>query len=253
MRVAIIGLGVVGKAQARLFAGHDLITWDAAWGAPAPAHQIAGCEFAVVCVGTPAAEDGGADLGQVRAAFAALPPGLPALLRSTVPPGTSGSLAAGHGAPVAHAPEFLHERAGGAWRDSADVPWMLLGGDEDALAFFAPRLRQVFPGEIVTCTPVVAELAKYTANLHWATRVTFVNEMAAIAEAFGADWGSVRYAWLRDERVNPAYTAMAGLPPGFGGRCWPKDLSALIAASEDAGYKAAFLEAVAGANTRFRQ
>ena len=110
----------------------------------------------------------------------------------------------------------------------------------------------MFPGYIHECSAVVAELAKYTANLYWATRVTFVNEMAAVAAAHGVEWGEVRNAWLQDERVHLAHTLMAGFPPGFGGRCWPKDLSALIAASEEAGYKAEFLTAVQDANARFR-
>jgi UDPglucose 6-dehydrogenase len=76
--------------------------------------------------------------------------------------------------------------------------------------------------------------------------------MAAACAALGADWEQVRQAWLRDERVTPAYTAMDGFPPGFGGRCFPKDLAALIAASSDAGHKAEFLMAVQDANDRFR-
>src|SRR5262249_23046760 len=94
-------------------------------------------------------------------------------------------------------------------------------------------------------------LAKYTANLYWATRVTFVNEMAAIASTFGEDWEEVRAAWLMDSRIDPAYTAMEGFPPGFGGRCWPKDLAALIAASGDAGYFPGFLAAVEDENHNF--
>ena len=98
----------------------------------------------------------------------------------------------------------------------------------------------------------MAELAKYVANIHWAMRVTFVNEVAAVSEAFGVDWEDTRAAWLQDSRVHPDHTLMAGFAPGFGGRCWPKDLAALIAAASDAGYKAEFLEAIQAANERFR-
>ena len=62
MKAAIIGMGVVGKAQARLFAGYDLITYDSAWGSPYPRDAIGGCDFAVITVGTPPREDGSADL-----------------------------------------------------------------------------------------------------------------------------------------------------------------------------------------------
>jgi UDP-glucose 6-dehydrogenase len=178
---------------------------------------------------------------------------MPALIRSTVPPGTTDGLAAGREGLTGFAPEFLYEGGTGPWTQAADVPWLLLGGPQEAREFFAPLLAAVFPGRIHDCPAVVAELAKYTANLYWAMRVTFVNELAAVSGAFGADWEDVRDAWLQDDRVHPAHTAMAGFPPGFAGRCWPKDLAALIAASADAGHKALFLEAVQDANGRFRE
>ena len=252
MNIAIIGMGVVGKAQATMFAGHDLVTYDSAWGAPYPREQIAACEFAVITVGTPARDDGSADVSAVHDAVELLPQ-MPVLIRSTIPPGTTARLQdefPGH--LLAHAPEFLYEGGTGPWRQSTDVTFMLIGGTVDAQLFFRQRLEGVFPGYIHECSAVVAELAKYTANLYWATRVTFVNEMAAVAAAHGVEWGEVRNAWLQDERVHLAHTLMAGFPPGFGGRCWPKDLSALIAASEEAGYKAEFLTAVQDANARFR-
>jgi UDPglucose 6-dehydrogenase len=252
VKVAIIGMGVVGKAQAEMFGDHDLVTWDAAWGLPYPREDIAGCDFAVICVGTPAKADGSCDLGQVRDALVSLPPELPVLIRSTIAPGYTRKWQGCRPGLVAHAPEFLHEREGGPWRSPTDVPWMLLGGSPQAREFFRPRLAQVFPGAIQECDGLTAELAKYTANLYWAARVTFVSEMAAVCRAFGADWEDVRGAWLADERVSPAYTAMAGFEPGFGGRCWPKDLSALVAAARQAGYKAEFLAAIEDANERFR-
>lgn len=252
MKAAIIGMGVVGRAQAAMFAGHDLVTYDVADRKPYPREQIMECEFAVVSVGTPPRDDGSANLGGLLNALDALP-AMPVLLRSTIPPGTADCLAndfPGH--LIAHAPEFLYEGGTGPWVTSTQVPWMLLGGSEQAREFFRSRLAQVFPGTIHECSALTAELAKYTANLYWAARVTFVNEMDAICRAFGADWEDVRAAWLQDERVNPAHTAMAGFPPGFGGRCWPKDLSALIAASEEAGHKPDFLAAIQEANSRFR-
>jgi len=252
VRVAVIGLGVVGRAQARMLAGHTLVTYDAAGGDPYPETQIAGCDFAVITVGTPAAADGSADLAQVYEAFRRLPAGLPVLIRSTVPPRTTAALQARHGAPVCHAPEFMHERPGGAWRETTDVPYLILGGTPAACAFFRPLLAAVFPGRIHECSATEAELVKYTANLHWAARVTFVNEMARICAAVGAHWENVRAAWLEDPRVAPEYTGYAGFPPGFGGRCWPKDLAALIAAARDRGYHPAFLESVQEANRRFQ-
>jgi UDPglucose 6-dehydrogenase len=251
MSIAVIGMGVVGRAQAELF--RDVVTWDTKDGTPYPYADIAACDLAVIAVGTPQGGlDGRADLTYVQQAVTALPPGLPVLLRSTVPPGTCAQLRALRGQAFAHAPEFLAERKGGWWPSSADVPFLILGAEAGAHGFFRRTLETVFPGIIHETTLLEAELAKYTANLAWATRVTFVNEMANICAAAGADWENVRDAWLCDPRVHPAYTSMDGYEPGFGGACWPKDLAALIAASRDAGYEPEFLRAIARVNSRFR-
>ncbi len=251
MSVVVIGMGVVGRAQSKLFG--DVVTYDIADGLPYPGEEIAQCDFAVIAVGTPQGTGGHADISAVRDAVATLPAYLPVLIRSTVPPGTTDRLQAAYPSRlVGHAPEFLTERDGGPWPESADVPFLILGGQPRARRFFRPYLERDFSEVIYECTATEAELVKYTSNLYWATRVTFVNEMAAICAAHGEDWETVRDGWLRDERVNPAYTAMAGFSPGFGGACWPKDLSALIAASTAAGYDPVFLRAIADANERFR-
>lgn len=253
MRVALIGMGVVGQAQSELFKAHPQTTYDPATDKHYPIRQINGCDFAVVSVGTPAQPNGTINLDYVYDAVEDLPPALPVLIRSTITPGTMADLGQRYpGRMLAHAPEFLHERPGGQFSKSADVPFLVLGSDRgDALAFFRLRLRNVFPGKIHECSAVAAEMVKYVANLHWAVKVTFVNEMARICEQFGADWEEVSAAWVTDPRVDPSYTRMKGFPPGFGGRCWPKDLSALIQASWSAGYDPEFLGAVQAANDEF--
>lgn len=255
MRAAIIGYrGVVGAAQAALFgdAGFDLVFHDVVDAGGYPSAEIKGCDFAVVAVSTPAAADGAADLSYLTMAMGRLTgTGVPALIRSTMPPGTTDFWQSASSVPVAHCPEFLTERIGGPWTRSIDVPFAVLGGDAAALEFFGPIVDKAYGRPAHRCTATEAELAKYTANLHWAVRVTFVNEMATIASAFGADWKQVRAAWLADERVSEIYTAMDGYPPGFGGRCWPKDLAALIAASTTAGHDPKFLRSVREANERF--
>lgn len=255
--VAVIGLGVIGRAEAAMFGrARPLVTYDPAEGRPYPEAEITGCEYAVICAGTPESPDGSAYLGHVLDAVADLPARMPVLLRSTVPPGTTDRLVADRGlgrGVIAHAPEFMHERPGGAWGTPEDVPFMILGGTPQARAWFAPYLGDVFPGKIHQCDAVTAELAKYTINLHLATRITFINEMDQICRRFGADWEEVRAAWLNDPRITPEYTGgISEFGPGYGGRCWPKDMAALIAAAGDAGYDAGFLKAVRDANDRFR-
>lgn len=252
MRVGIVGLGVIGSAQREMFAGHEVVAYDPAVHDTYPRARLAACDFAVICVGTPEAADGSADLAYVEAAVGALPAEVPVALRSTVPPGTTDRLLGGKGRLYCHAPEFLGENVLHSWQRSTDVPYMVIGGPPDATHFFHVRFAQVFPGTIHECSAVESELAKYAANLYWAARVTFVNEFALICQQFGADYENVRAAWLTDPRMTSVYTKRAGYPPGFDGRCWPKDLAALIAASREAGYDPAFLTSIAAANDRYR-
>lgn len=252
MRVGIIGLGVIGVAQAEMFAGHELVTFDPAVDDVYPAEALAACDFAVICVGTPEGPDGHADLSCVEAAAAELPDGLPVMLRSTVPPGTTDRLFGESERLYCHAPEFMGENVLHSWQRPGDVPYMILGGSAESTVFFRERFAHVFLGVIHTCSARESELAKYAANLYWAARVTFVNELALVCGRFGVDYENVRAAWLSDPRMTSVYTQRAGYPPGFDGRCWPKDLAALIAASTDEGYDPGFLRSIASANDRFR-
>jgi UDPglucose 6-dehydrogenase len=251
MKVGIIGLGVIGQAQAEMFVGHDLVTYDPLDHDTYPFDDLQACDFAIVCVGTPEGDTGRAHLEYVEAAAAELP-SVPVLLRSTVPPGTTDRVF-GDRTLYAHAPEFMGENVLHSWQKPTDVPYMIIGGKPEATVFFRDKFTRVFPGTIHTCSAKESELAKYAANLYWATRVTFINELAGICEAFGVDYENVRAAWLQDPRMTSVYTQHAGYPPGFDGRCWPKDLAALIAASTDAKYEPEFLRAVEDANARFRQ
>lgn len=252
MRVGIVGLGVIGSAQAEMFSDHSLVTYDPAVNDHYPALSLGGCDFVIVCVGTPEGNDGRADLSFVEQALSEIPPGVPVVIRSTVPPGTTDRLLSHTGRLYAHAPEFMGENVLHSWQKPQDVPYMIIGGHPEATVFFRDRFAQVFPGMIATCSARESELAKYAANLYWATRVTFINELALVCAQFGVDYENVRAAWLSDPRMTDVYTQRAGYPPGFDGRCWPKDLAALIAASTDAGYEPEFLKSIAAANDRYR-
>jgi nucleotide sugar dehydrogenase len=252
MKVGVIGLGVIGTAQAKMFRENVLVTYDPARDKTYPT-AMKDCEFAIICVGTPESPDGHADLTYVEAAAAELPAGVPVVLRSTVPPGTTDRLFKDTGRLYCHAPEFMGENVLHSWQKPEDVPYMILGGDAVSNVFFRQHFARVFPGTITTCSARESELAKYAANLYWAARVTFINELALICEAFDVDYENVRAAWLSDPRMTNVYTQRAGYPAGFDGRCWPKDLAALITASVDAGYNPGFLKSIEAANDRFRE
>lgn len=248
MRVAVIGLGNAGRAQVRLFGPYVHAAYDPVAQAEYPAGRVAACDFAVIAAGTPSGPGGTADTSGVLAALAELPAGLPALIRSTVPPGTMARLT-GNGRLIGHWPEFITEH--GPWRQPEQVPFQILGGTRYVHDRFGPAIEQVTGTAPHLCTAAEAELAKYTANTWLATKVTFANEMARVCAAFGASWDEVRAAWVLDPRAGESHTRVLD-GGGFGGRCLPKDLAALIAAAEHAGYEARFLGAVQAANRVFR-
>ena len=249
LKAAVIGLGVVGRAQVRLFGDMVHATYDVLDRERYPFERVAECDFAVICVGTPRGEDGRADLSAVRAALDEIPPEMPVLIRSTIPPGTMAALEKTREC-VAHLPEFLNERPDGLWLESGDVPFRILGASPDARDFFLPILVEIFGFPVYCCTGLEAELIKYTANCYLAAQVTFANEMARVCAAFGAPWENVRHGWLFDPRAGESHTKVEG--PGFAGRCLPKDLAALITASTDAGYLPLFLSSVEAANSRYK-
>src|SRR5262249_34809312 len=150
---AVIGLGVVGQAQVRLFAGMVHATYDPlVTEGPYPSGRVAECDFAVVCVGTPQGADGTADLSALRQALGRIPPAMPVLIRSTIPPGTMARLEKTR-ALTGHMPEFLNERPDGAWRESRDVPFTVLGGTPAARDYFHPVLCEALPSRLTyLCT-----------------------------------------------------------------------------------------------------
>ncbi len=216
-----------------------------------------------VAVGTPQQADSyAADLTYVDAAFAALLPVLrPGDLvvgKSTVPVGTAERLAElveGTGARLAWNPEFLRE--GFAVRDTISPDRLVYGvrtGDDASVA----ALDEVYAATIASGTPRVitdfatAELVKVAANAFLATKISFINAMAEVAEATGADVTQLADAIGYDARIGRRFLN-AGL--GFGGGCLPKDIRGFMARAEELGVDQAlgFLREVDAINLRRRE
>lgn len=257
MRVGVIGLGYVGTAVATCFAPHhEVVTWDARDEAPYPTDALSTTDFSIVCVPTPASASGAADLTAVEAAVTALPC-VRILLKSTVPPGTTDRLCATTGKGICLWPEYIGQSSyyNPHFPTSiADVPFVIVGGEPNLRRWFIDKLTLVLgpTKHYFQCTAVEAELAKYAENAFIATKVTFANEFRCIAETFGADWHTVREAWLLDPRMERMHTAAFGDNRGFEGKCLPKDLGAILAAAAASGYTAGLLEQVLESNERFR-
>lgn len=212
-------------------------------------------EFVFIAVGTPDDGSGGADLSQVRAAAKSIAENLdhPVIVvnKSTVPIGTGDlvtSIIDEHRKvdvpfAVVSNPEFLRE--GSALADCMNPDRIVLGAvnrtaAERVAALYAPLDRPVIITDLRT-----AEMIKYASNAFLATRVSFINEIAAICERLDADVKEVARGMGADRRIGK-YFLDAGL--GFGGSCFPKDVNALMRMATDAGQHPQLLQAVMDIN-----
>ncbi|HVW06399.1 MAG TPA: UDP-glucose/GDP-mannose dehydrogenase family protein [Vicinamibacterales bacterium] len=209
-----------------------------------------------IAVGTPTGEDGSADLKHVLAAateIAQAMNGYKVIVdKSTVPAGTAelvhATIAkhATHPYAVVSNPEFLKQ---GAAVDDFLRPDRVVIGTTDPRA--ADAMRELYRpftrtgAPIMVMDPASAELCKYAANAMLATRISFMNEIANVCEAFGADVDKVRQAIASDKRIGPAFL-FPGV--GYGGSCFPKDVKAIIKFSSDRKYKFRILQSVEDVN-----
>ncbi len=215
------------------------------------AEGLKDAHFVFIAVGTPDDGQGGADLSQVRSAAKSIGEHLdhPVIVvnKSTVPIGTGDlvtSIIDEYRRPEARItvvsnPEFLRE--GSALHDCMEPERVVLGS-EDAVAMEAVEGIYAGLGAPVIKTDLrTAEMIKYASNAFLATRISFINEVAAICDKLGADVKQVALGMGYDSRIGPSYLD-AGL--GFGGSCFPKDVKALIRMARDSGQHPQMLEAV---------
>lgn len=217
----------------------------------------------MIAVGTPAGDDGSADLQHVLAAARAIAEHMDdyklVVTKSTVPVGTADQLRrtmdgvmAGRSRScryaVASNPEFLKE--GSAVQDFMRPDRVVVGSrDPDAIArlrtLYAPFMRN--RDRFVVMDERSAEFTKYAANAMLATRISFMNELALLAETLGADIENVRTGMGMDPRIGTHFL-YAGA--GYGGSCFPKDVSALLHAAAAQGQPLQILQGVQAVNNR---
>jgi len=205
-----------------------------------------------IAVGTPQDEDGSADLKYVLSAAQTIGKLMkePKIVvdKSTVPVGTAEKVEAAIKAvtsipvSVVSNPEFLKE--GNAIEDFMSPDRVVIGTDDEAARKVMAELYDPFMRtgrRIFFMDPRSAEMAKYAANAFLATKVTFMNEMANLCDAMGADVDLVRRAIGSDNRIGSAFL-FPGI--GYGGSCFPKDVAAIRKMGLDAGYSLRVLDSV---------
>jgi UDPglucose 6-dehydrogenase len=208
------------------------------------------CEFAYLCVPTPQAPDGSADLSFIRAAAAEIGPVLPqesvVVSKSTVPVGSTRVVEEALGRDdvgVVSNPEFLRE--GSAVHDFLNPDRIVIGAEDQATAGRVASLFANVSAPVIVTDPASAETIKYASNAFLATKVSFANAVANVCEAVGADVRDVVLGMGYDHRIGFDFLKPG---PGWGGSCFPKDTSALIRTAEEGGYDFGLLRGVRAVN-----
>ena len=230
-------------------------------------------EVIFLCVGTPSDADGHADLKYVLAASADIGRAIEAagggggdgdrrakivVVKSTVPVGTNekvrGAIAAETSKPfrMASNPEFLKE--GAAITDFMKPDRVVVGVDDEAGT--GGRMRDLYEPFVKNGHPIhvmdipSAEMVKYAANAMLATKISFINEIAALCEAYGSDVDEVWRGMTADARIGNKFL-YPGL--GYGGSCFPKDTLACVSMGKQSGTPTPLLQAVHDVNQRQRE
>jgi UDPglucose 6-dehydrogenase len=201
-----------------------------------------------VCVDTPPTRSGDADLSRVRAVVDELRSdgGHVLIMKSTVPAGTGEAIRRDlAGLAYVSCPEFLKE--GSAVEDFMHPDRVVIGADpgDEAAGDAVGALYGPLGGELVRTDVASAEMVKLASNAFLATKISFVNEIANVCEEVGADVGEVARGMGLDQRIGPSFLR-AGI--GYGGSCFPKDVSALKMLAGNTGYHFQLLGAVIEVN-----
>lgn len=229
MKIAVIGCGVVGShmvADCRRAPGVEVVEYDPPREMPATRADVNACEAAFICVGTPERADGAADLSAIHEVFFWLRVPV-AIIRSTVPPGTTAQLPG----EVVFSPEFIGEGVNPAYNQLRQPPFLILGGTPSARAKAAAVCAKLYNSEceFIFLDAITAEVGKYFENVFLATKVTLVNEFYTICQVLGADYYQMIAAVTHDHRIGRSHTHVYPDARGWGGRCLPKDTAALLA------------------------
>ncbi len=212
-------------------------------------------DFIFIAVGTPPSATGEADLTYVKEVAAGIGEHLNApkivVDKSTVPVGM-GDLVTSiieehcHGkfkVDVVSNPEFLRE--GSAVHDFMNPDRILIGSENPAAAERVSELYKPLDAKIITTDLRSAEMIKYASNAFLATKITFINEIANLCEKVNADVSKVAYGMGLDSRISASFLNAGA---GYGGSCFPKDVTALIQIANKEGYDFKVLKAVVDAN-----
>lgn len=250
--IGIVGYGVVGMEMEELFPGAEVYDPVKSLG---NRHDINECRVAFVCVPTPSLPDGGCDTSIVEEVVDWLRTEL-IIIRSTVAPGTTSRLQAEKPfSKIVFQPEYLGETVAHPFEHESERKFVILGGTRKACDKAVELYQTVYNASVqfMFMTSIEAEIVKYMENTAIATMVSLCNEFYEICNHFGVSYNIVREGFLMDSRMSRYFTFVYPKDRGFGGKCLPKDLAAIVEATEKVtGYSPDFIKAVLKYNKNLR-
>jgi UDPglucose 6-dehydrogenase len=265
-KIAIVGYGFVGKGMHRLFGDDVMAIYDpftddlkAFPTTGTTKKAVNNCELAIVCVPTKEKADGSCDTSLVEEAIKWLKVPL-ILIKSTVEPGTTDKLRKKYKKNIAFSPEYMGEGKYFVppWkypdpREAKLHTFQIFGGPREVTKKILDIFVRVMGPHVfyAQTDAKTAEVVKYMINSWGAMKVTFANEWYDICEALGVDYREVRELWALDSRVEKMHTAVFPDKRGYGGKCFPKDVSAIIEATKRAAYRPKLMETIKSLNKEF--
>ena len=250
MNIAIVGMGYVGTAMNKLF--RQAVIYDEPKGIGSR-EEVNACDIAFICVPTPQGETGACNTSIVEDVLTWLDTDV-IVIRSTVPAGFTEKMKAKTGKHIVFQPEYLGETTDHPYSDLSRRTWITLGGDREDTAKVVRLYQTVYTADVKIniVDSRTAEFAKYMENCFLAAKVIFCNEFYDMAQKLGIDYTTLRETVLLDERIGRSHTFVYPDNRGYGGKCFPKDVAAVIAQAEELGVDATFMKAVQEKNEQYR-
>jgi len=242
MRILIAGYGFVGKAHYEVLKfKHDVFVNDPQLGYT---NSYDDADAVIVCVSTPPNAGGGCHMDNVFEVIEAAPD-VPILIKSTI--SVEGWRMLADTFPdrqISFSPEFL--RAATAVEDMQNMDLMLIGGN--SCGFW----RDVFGVNVEVAEPEELVLAKYARNSFLALKVAFFNQMYDLCDALDVEYSAVAHYTTIDERIGDSHSFISE-ERGFGGHCFPKDITALIRTAQRDNVELSLLKEALEYNQRIRK
>jgi UDPglucose 6-dehydrogenase len=255
MKIGIIGLGYVGSAVAATHKHHEIVVRDPKLNQESASLDcILQCDAIYICVPSPMNDDGSCNVEYIEAVLEEIQNYSKVIIaKSTLPPDFYKKLQLKfHN--LVHVPEFL--TAANAVNDYEQSAWVLVGGEEPFVEYAIDVIRSssIVAKKYVKTNIATASMFKYIANSFLATKVTYMNDMYHLANQLDISWNDIKEISKNDSRLGDTHWDVPGPDGlfGYGGACFPKDVSAIIEHAKSFRIELSLLESVKQINKKHR-